>query len=187
VVVNVVLSPKGVSSGKKMAKRWKKKKAMVNRAHVDHYGPVSTTKYSGSSSTWQRQCFLILQVYCSQTSSIRDNQTSTAVPRPHDTFPPSSLREHFQHLQFTFLYSLHQTRSCKLLFHLFHIISNPKFNVHSPLLHTIHYFISRLSSHVLVKAHNLFNPTKTLQMAIVIYFINFLFLFPHNNNNIMLP
>jgi len=34
--------------GKEWKKDWKK---MKKKAHVDEYGPVSTTKYSGSSST----------------------------------------------------------------------------------------------------------------------------------------
>lgn len=41
----------------------------------------------------------------------------------------------------------------KLIFHLFHIISNPKFNVHTKY----YYFISWPSLHFLIKGHNLFN------------------------------
>lgn len=166
VLVNVMFCPKGTTSEEKIEKRWKKPNWTQGTCR-SLWSSINNQIFWFLFHMTQAMFFWYCRkkgfINCSETSSIRDNQTSTAVSRPPRHLPTLFvLREHFQHVQFTspfllsfFLFFILYTRQdlAKLIFHLFHIISNPKFNVHTKY----YYFISWPSLHFLIKGHNLFN------------------------------
>jgi len=146
VPVNVMFCPKGTTSEEKIEKRWKKPN-WTQGTCGSLWSSINNQIFWFLFHMTQAMFFWYCRrrrgfISCSKTSSIRDNQTSTAVPRPHDTFPPSSLRGtlptcpiHIPILLSSTIFILYTRQDlAKLIFHLFHIISNPKFIVH---YHTI--------------------------------------------------
>lgn len=168
VLVNVMFCPKGTTSEEKIEKRWKKPNWTQGTCR-SLWSSINNQIFWFLFHMTQAMFFWYCRrrrgfISCSKTSSIRDNQTSTAVPRPHDTFPPSSLRGtlptcpiHIPIPSFflSFFYSLHQTRSCKT--YIPSVSHHFQSQIHCSLPHHMHYFISWPSLHVLIKGHNLFN------------------------------
>lgn len=152
VPVNVMFCPKGTTSEEKIEKRWKKPN-WTQGTCGSLWSSINNQIFWFLFHMTQAMFFWYCRrrrgfISCSKTSSIRDNQTSTAVPRPHDTFPPSSLRGtlptcpiHIPILLSSTIFILYTRQDlAKLIFHLFHIISNPKFIVH---YHTIRIILFR--------------------------------------------
>lgn len=105
VPVNVMFCPKGTTSEEKIEKRWKKPN-WTQGTCGSLWSSINNQIFWFLFHMTQAMFFWYCRkkgfINCSETSSIRDNQTSTAVSRPPRHLPTLFvLREHFQHVQFT--------------------------------------------------------------------------------------